>query len=307
MSAIRKFALRPVPPFDFELSARIFCDGDRQIRKFENGRFFQALRVNDKLLLITIESRGTIDEPKLCVTLEDEDVSTRELKKAAEVASSLFNTKLDLNPFYAEVKKDKTFTRLLKKLRGLRSPTTPTVFEALVDSIVEQQISLNVANSLERKLVKTFGDKLMIHDETYFVYPTPQRLAKTSIEQLRKVGLSSRKAEYIKEVSDLVAEGKLDLEQLKRLTDSDKIITELDRIRGIGVWTAELTMIRGMQKWDALPADDLGLRRTISHYYSHDRKISSEETRRIAQKWGRWKGLAAYYLIVAAGIEEETA
>jgi DNA-3-methyladenine glycosylase II len=252
-----------------------------------------------------MENGGTIDEPKLCVTLEGkDDVSTHELKRAAEVASSLFNTKLALNPFYAEVKKDKTFTRLLRKLRGLRSPTTPTVFEALVDSIVEQQISLNVANSIERKLVKTFGDKLMIHDETYFVYPTPQRLAKTSIEQLRKVGLSSRKAEYIKEVSDLVAEGKLDLEQLKRLTDSDKIITELDRIRGIGVWTAELTMIRGMQKWDALPADDLGLKRTISHYYSHDRKISSEETRRIAQMWGRWKGLAAYYLIVSAGIKE---
>jgi DNA-3-methyladenine glycosylase II len=57
-------------------------------------------------------------------------------------------------------------------------------------------------------------------------------------------------------------------------------------------------MVRGMHK-DAIPADDLGLRRHISHYYCNDRKISNEEARRIAEKWGKWKGLASFYLIIA--------
>jgi DNA-3-methyladenine glycosylase II len=73
----------------------------------------------------------------------------------------------------------------------------------------------------------------------------------------------------------------------------------MDKIRGIGVWTAELTQIRGFGKLEALPADDLGVRRAISHYYYRDRRISSEEARQIAVKWGEWKGLAAYYIIMA--------
>jgi len=66
-----------------------------------------------------------------------------------------------------------------------------------------------------------------------------------------------------------------------------------------------LTMLRGMQRLEALPADDLGLRRTISHYYCGEKPITSTEARKIAESWGEWKGLAAYYLIVAEmlGIE----
>jgi hypothetical protein len=90
-----------------------------------------------------------------------------------------------------------------------------------------------------------------------------------------------------------------DLEKLKDHEDIKEIIDELCEIRGIGVWTAELTMVRGMQKLEAIPADDLCVRRWISRYYSNDRKISGEEARRIAEKWGKWKGLASYYLLIA--------
>lgn len=88
------------------------------------------------------------------------------------------------------------------------------------------------------------------------------------------------------------------MEKLKNYEDAEKIVGELDRIKGIRVWTAELTMVRGMQRFEAMPADDLGLRRVISHYYCKDRKISSEEARRIAEKRGKWKGLATFYLIM---------
>ena len=129
-------------------------------------------------------------------------------------------------------------------------------------------------------------------------FPTPQKLASATIEQLRLCGLSRRKAEYIRDISKLIADGKLDLEKLKNYEDSQEIIDELCKIRGIGVWTAKLTMIRGMHKLDALQADDLGLRRTISHYYCNDSRISSEEARKIAKNWGKWAGLAGFYLIV---------
>jgi DNA-3-methyladenine glycosylase II len=300
LSAIKKITLVAVPPFRFDLSAEIFSNGDRQIRKYEENRFWQIIRVNGKLIFAAVESVGTVDKPKLSAELKSDKALTRDdEKKAEEAISVLFNLNFDLAPFYEQIRDDKIMPCLTQKLCGLKNPTTQTAFEALIDSIVEQQISLKVANSIETKLTKKFGDTLDVESEVYYAYPTPQKLASLGIEELRQCGLSQRKAEYIKGIAELVADGKLDLEKLKNYDSADEIISVLDRVRGVGVWTAELTMLRGMQKLEALPADDLGLRRVISRYYCGGQVIASAQARQIAENWGRWKGLAAYYLIVA--------
>ncbi len=211
---------------------------------------------------------------------------------------------LDLMPFYEAVKGDEVMSALTERLRGLRSPTTATVFEALIDSIIEQQISLKVAWSLQRRVIEAFGDILRIDDKAYYAFLSPEALSSATIEQLRSCGLSMRKAEYVRGSAQLVVNG-LDLERLKNY-DDDNIIEELSKIRGVGIWTAELTMVRGMQRLAVIPADDLGLRRCISHYYCGDRKlITGAEARKIAERWKGWRGLAGFYLLTAErlGIE----
>jgi DNA-3-methyladenine glycosylase II len=293
--------IKPIPPFDFNLSATIFAGGDPQIRTYDNDKYWQVLRVNDTLVLITLSSVGTIDDPALEIELKSiAELSTNDQNRVEEIVSSLFNLPLDLTAFYDAVKNDRIMQTVTQRLRGLKSPTTPTVFEALVDSIIEQQISLTVAHVLERNVIKTFGDQLMVDDATYYAYPTPQNIANGTVEQLRNCGLSMRKAEYIHDISKSITEGERDLEHFKTYEDAEEIIKEMVKIRGIGVWTAELTMLRGMSKLEAIPADDLGLRRHIAHYYCNDRKITGAEAREIAEKWGTWKGLAAYYLILAS-------
>jgi DNA-3-methyladenine glycosylase II len=293
-----------MPPFDFNLSAMIFSDGDRSIRKYQDGKFWQVIRVNDSLILVTVKALGTVDNPKISVELRsDHKMSEVDTENVKQTVSTMLNLDLDPKPFYEHVKKDKILTDIIHRLRGLKIPTTPTVFEALIDSITEQQISLNVAHALERRLVKTFGKTLRLDGEVYYAYPTPLELASARLEQLRRCGLSQKKAEYIKEVSRMIVDGKLNLEGFKRYDDAQKTISELNKIRGIGVWTAELTIARGMRKLDVVPADDLGLRRIISHYYCLDEKISGLEARKVAKRWGKWKGLAAFYLIVADAME----
>jgi DNA-3-methyladenine glycosylase II len=300
MTYTDKITVAALPPFHFALSSEIFADGNKQIRSYKNGLFWQVIRVNGNLLLVTVEAAGTTDKPEVAVELKSDSAITAEDRKKAEYAvNALFSLDLDLKPFYETVKDDKIMANLTRKLWGLKTPTTPTVFEALVDSIVEQQISLKVANSIEHKIIRKFGDVLDLAGYVYYAYPTPQRLASVSTEELRQCGLSFRKGEYIKETAKLITEGKLNLENLKSYDSSEQIIKELDEIRGIGVWTAELTMLRGMQRLEALPADDLGLRRVISRYYRDGKVIPSAEARKIAKNWGDWKGLAAYYLVVA--------
>ena len=299
-----KVTVPALPPFSFELSSEIFANGDTQIRNYETGRFWQVIRANGKLIFVTVEASGIVDKPELHAEFKSNmKISVEDKKKAEAAVKTIFSLDLALTPFYETVKGDQVMNALTRKLWGLKTPTTPSVFEALVDAIVEQQISMKVATSIERKIVKNFGDTLDLEGQVYYAYPTPQRLAAVSTEELRQCGLSYRKGEYIKGASMLIADGKLDLEKLRSYESSEQIIRELDDIRGIGVWTAEFTMLRGMQRLEALPADDLGLRRDISRYYRDGNVIKSAEARKIAEGWGNWKGLAAYYLVVASMLD----
>ena len=294
------FTVQALAPFNFDLTAQIFSSGDKQIRTYQNGEFHQVLRINGNLVLIRLNSMGTIEQPKLNVELKSNNpLTSQDNQKAQEIIKFIFNLDFNLSSFYKDIKNDHAMHQITQQLYGLKNPTTPTVFESLVDSIVEQQISIKVAHTIEQRLAKKFGETLTIDGNTYYAYPTPQNMAKANIEDIRQCGLSQRKAEYIQQAATLIADGKLDLEHLKNRKSPEQIIAELDEVRGIGVWTAELTMLRGMQKLDALPADDFGIRRVISKYYCDGKPIKTAEAREIALAWGKWKGLAAYYLIVA--------
>ena len=300
MTFTETFTLQALAPFNFDLTAQVFQGGDTQIRTFANGEFHQVLRVNGKLVLASVTDVGSVKEPKLNVKMNSNNALTAEdTKKAGETINYIFNLDFPLCSFYGEAENDQTIHKITQQLYGLKLPTYPTVYESLVDSIVEQQISVKVAHKLEEKLARRFGEKLILDESTFFVFPTPKDMACASIEDIRGCGLSLRKAEYIQQASQLIVDGKLDLEHTKNHKSPEQIVAELDEIRGIGVWTAELIMLEGMQRLDALPADDFGIRRVISRYYCGGRPIKSAEAREIAKVWGKWKGLAAWYLIVA--------
>lgn len=291
--------LSPVPPFDFALSAFIFSGGDPEIRSYADGAFRQVLRMDSRLLLVTVTSEGTVDRPRLKVQIGPGPVPSMELGATGEAVTRLFNLDLDLSLFIGAVRTDPVMSALARRLRGLKPPRTATVFEALVDSIIEQQISLTAARSIERRVILTFGDTLKLEGKVYHAFPSPDRLADAPLEELRACGLSRKKAEYITGIARRIREGSLDLENHGSGEDTRAIIRGLTAIRGVGVWTAELAVLRGLSRLDAIPADDLGIRRSISEYYSRESRIDTAEARRIAGAWGAWKGLAAYYLLVA--------
>ena len=289
----------PKSPFNFELSVKIFSNGDPQIQRYEKGFYWQLIWLNNKLVLITVRSLGSVDKPELSVSIKpDNELNKKDNVLARKILTSIFNLDFDLKYFYEDMHEDSIMSKLTLKLRGLNNPTTPTFFEAIVSSMIEQQISLKAARSIETKMIKEFGNILQLDGETYYSFPTPETLSNLEKEDLRGSGLSFRKAEYVTGLSKSIEENKLDLNELKTKSTSE-IISELLKIRGIGVWTAELAVIRGLHRVVALPADDIGLRRVVSHYYNNYEPISADELRRIAKGWGRWSGLAAFYLVVA--------
>ncbi|MGO9388245.1 MAG: DNA-3-methyladenine glycosylase family protein [Methanobacterium sp.] len=301
MSYSTHLKLKPVAPYDLKLNVRMFIGNDPGISGFEKNKFWQVIRVNDKPILVIIESTGSVDEPELSVTLKSDTRITDNDKISAEnTIIYMFNLDFDLKEFYEYIKNDSVLFKITKEIRGLNNLTSATVFEGLASSIIEQQISYKAAQSIERHMIRDHGEQLHIDDKVYYAFPTPESLSKLTKEKLRESGLSLRKADYIINISKLILANKLDLENFKKYTDMNAIIEELSQLRGVGEWTANLTVLRSMHhRHQAFPADDLGLRKAISHYYCHDNKISADDARKIAKKWGKWKGLAAYHILVS--------
>ena len=298
--AMQPTILFPRSPFDFSLSAAIFSGGDPNIRRYDNGIFRQVLDAGNGPVLAEVSSSGTTENPEVSLSIRsDHPVPRGDRQQVKETIASLLSITDDLGPFYQAVAGDPVLANLTTRLRGLRAPVTPTVFEALADSIIEQQISLKAARSIENRLIRTVGKQLVLDGDRYYCYPDPATLVNIPDSTFRACGLTIRKGEYLRDTSRLILAGDLDVEGFRTCQDTEAVIGELVKIRGIGRWTAELTILRGLHRPDAFPADDVGVRRFISQYYLSGRKISAAEARTFAGRWGTWTGFAAWYLEIA--------
>ena len=292
--------LLPRPPYDFSLSAAIFSSGEPDIRTFKDGIFRQVLDTGNARVLAEVRSSGTTEDPALSLTLRSDRVVRKDTARhAGNLVASLLSLPDDMAPFYQAVAGDPILADLTVRLRGVRAPVTLTVFEALADSIIEQQISLKAAHSIENRLIRAVGNQLVLDGTVCYCYPDPAILAATPDSTLRACGMTVRKGEYLRDVSRLILAGDLDVEGFRQVPDTETVIEELVKIRGIGRWTAELTILRGLHRPDAFPADDVGVRRFIAQFYLGGTRISAAEARTFAERWGAWKGFAAYYLEVA--------
>lgn len=298
--------IHPVMPYNFDLSCRIFSDGDPRVRVFREGIFRQIIRVAGKAVLVRVRDMSERGKVVLGVECLSRDRLTGAERRAAlERVSQLLSLRDDLNRFYSAIQGDTRMVSIAGDLYGLRIPASASAFEALVVSIIEQQISIRVARVLEARLVQRFGERIDVAGTTCFAYPGPGDLAGRKAEEFRACGLSARKGEYIINAAEMVAGGSLDLESLAGISDPGKIIDTLCELRGIGRWTAEFVLLRGLHRLGTIPADDLGVRRAIARVYCPGRTISAGQARAIAENWGEWKGLAAYYLLTAEHIEKE--
>ena len=226
MAYTESFSIHSLAPFNFDLTADIFHDSDPQIRSYANGLFSQVLRVNEKLVLVEVSSRGSVEQPYLTIKVKSNSpISSSEKTKVRDLIAFIFNLDFSLTEFYSSIGDDPVMSYISSILFGLKNPTTVTVFESLVDSIVEQQISIKVAHQIETRLTKKFGELLTLDNNTFYAYPTPESIAASNVAEVQKVGLSLRKAEYIHGAAKLIAEGKLDIEGLKKEPKPEHIVS----------------------------------------------------------------------------------
>ena len=156
-------------------------------------------------------------------------------------------------------------------------------FMTLARAIVGQQISVKAAQSVWDRLVACVGEV------------SPEKILLKERPVLRACGLSDRKTEYIADLAQHFADGRIHVHRWPQMGD-EEIIAELVEVRGIGRWTAEMFLIFNLLRPDVFPLDDLGLQKGICLAYYKRRKVSLRTLRRLGETWRPWRSVATWYL-----------
>jgi len=161
-------------------------------------------------------------------------------------------------------------------------------FRTLVHIILEQQVSLSSAKSMLLRL------------ETAVQPFTPERFLEVGDEHLRRLGVTRQKSAYVLHLSDEIVRGELNFRRLARLSNDEALVT-LTRIKGIGLWSANIYLLMAMRRADSWPAGDLALAVAIHELKNLKKRPSPEELEAFAEQWRPHRAVAArmlwqYYL-----------
>lgn len=178
--------------------------------------------------------------------------------------------------------------RILRKVipqhqsEWLGPSTTP--FITLARALVGHQISVRSAEAMWQRFTDACGRN-----------PTPRGVLALAETDVKLLGLSKRKADYVLDLALHFADKKVRPSQWVSM-DDEAVIADLCAIRGIGRWTAEMFLIFNLRRPDVLPLDDAGLLKAISLHYFSGEPVSRFEAREVAQAWAPWRTVATWYL-----------
>ena len=178
--------------------------------------------------------------------------------------------------------KDVLLKSLIEEFEEPRLSSRGDLFATLIKSIVGQQISVIAASAVWSRLFDLVGE---VNPESI--------LAKTH-EELRQVGLSNRKVEYIVGIAEAWTEGlgEIDWEQMS----DEEVVQELVKLRGVGRWTVQMLLIFALLRQDIFPIDDIGLIRGMEKLYNSGNPLETSELYEISEKWMPYRTMGVWYI-----------
>jgi len=259
--------------------------------RVRNGRLSKALHLGGQDLLVEIAE----GESRLEVTIlhGQADERTRELLVA--YIREWLDMDRDLTPFYALLQRDRRLAYMCEEYKGLRLVGIVDVFEALVWSIIGQQINLPFAFMLKRRLVEKYGSSIIYNGETFHLFPGCEVLAAASVEDLRLMQFSRSKAAYLVSLADAFAKGDLSREMLMALPDRESRLQALMKLKGIGVWTANYCLMKSLRDPSGVPHGDTGMLTALTKHKIIKERKELAKIDRFFSKYKGWESYLVFY------------
>ena len=256
-----------------------------------DGRYARALHGARHPVVVGVTQTGPTS---LIVTIEGDD---GDHGPALALTHRILGLNYDLAHFHSAAAGVPWLRNLASRMRGVRPPRYPTLWEACVNAIVFQQISLQAASAIMRRFVFALSPRLDFGGVALYPFPTIATLQAANDDLLRATGLSSGKLATLRRVGEALARGRLDEAMLEERS-SRAAAARLEVIKGVGPWTAAVILIRGLARLDVFPAGDASVARNLAFVAGSTPADIEGTLRALSPQQGM-----LYYLLLLARLE----
>jgi DNA-3-methyladenine glycosylase II len=290
-----------VPPFRLDLTAWALRRRPHNGIDFWDGETYsRVVVIRNKPVLVQVTQTSGVDRPRLEVTAtgSHREVNHRDAKPALVLAlDRLLGLRIDLAAFYALAAEQPRLHQLSIRFRGVKPPRFPSVWEGIVNGVACQQLSLTVGIILLNRLSSAFGLAFSSGDGIRHAFPRPEDLVGVDPVEVQALGFSGAKTRALMESSRLIFEGQVDLESLEHLTN-DEAVSQLEELRGVGRWTAEYALLRGMGRIAVFPGDDIGARNNLGRWMRLRKPLDYDRVAHLMRRWKPYGGLVYFHLLL---------
>jgi DNA-3-methyladenine glycosylase II len=206
----------------------------------------------------------------------------------------MLGVEVDLTGFYRSASRIRWLHSVVLRMRGVKPPRHPTLWEACVNAIAFQQVSVAAASAIVRRVIVELGEPLERHGTRLYRFPGVACVQGARDAQLRAAGLSASKIATLRRVADALGEGSLDETSLEERPSPDAAAL-LRRIKGIGPWTAAVILLRGLGRLDQFPAHDSSVARNLALFG----ESAPPDVDAVLEALGPQRGMLYYHLLLA--------
>jgi DNA-3-methyladenine glycosylase II len=292
------FDLKPLPPFRLDLTVwALRRRRDNIVDRWDGTTYRRVLVLDGKPVEMAVVQKGKPDEPELSITATGSQLSPETGLALAALLERMLGIQINVSGFYRLAQNDSQLEYLARQFHGLKPPRFPTLFEALVNGIACQQVSLTQGINLLNKLATTCGKTVEEQDTIAYAFPLPEDIAGLEPDVFRKLGFSRQKARALLELAHKITNEHFDLEEITTLNDEDAL-SRLCALRGVGRWTAEYVLLRGMGRLHVFPGDDAGARNKLRNWLGVEQKLDYKGVNSIIARWNPYGGFIYFHLLL---------
>lgn len=290
--------LHPLPPFRLELAAwTLRRRPDNLVDRWDGETYRRLLTLPTGPLEVAVAQTAPADAPEVRVTVAGHPLAASVKANVTKAVERLLGLQVDLAPFYRFASRQKKLGPLAKRFRGMKPPRFASAFEGVLNGIACQQVTLTLGISLLNRLATNFGVALGEGAERVYAFPRPDDLARLSSSDFRELGFSHQKGRAMIELSQAIVEGRIDLEELAEMSDA-AAVAQLQELRGVGRWTAEYCLLRGLGRTHIFPGDDVGARNTLQQWLELESPPDYAGIQRALDPWREYGGLIYFHLLL---------
>ena len=292
------FVLRPIPPFRLDLTVWALRRRPRNlIDRWDGTTYRRVIVLGGRPSELAVRQAGSSAAPRLIGTATPPPRTLQERRYARLILDRLLGLRIDLTGWYRTAAGDARLRPLADAFRGMKPPRFPTMFEALVNGFACQQLSLEVGLELLNRLAAISSARFGTPREARYGFPTAHDVARLRPEKCQAIGFSRQKVRALLGLARAIARSELDIETLQQ--EEELVIRErLLELRGVGRWTAEYVLLRGLGRLQVFPGDDVGAQKRLARWLGRSQSMDYAGVRRAVERWQPYAGLMYFHLLL---------